>query len=131
METSENTNTNTLITQVRKGMLVYDNSGKKLGDVYYVYYGDANQDPASDPAVRVSMPEWDADTLLGIVAQIDAPESGVVAEEARARLRREGFFRIGDGVSGTSYAVMTNQIEAVDNTKVRLEVSLGELLKFE
>jgi hypothetical protein len=130
METSENTNTNTLITQVRKGMLVYDNNGKKLGDVYYVYYGDANQEQMNDPTYTVEMSDWDTDTLLGIVAQIDAPESAMVAEEARARLRREGFFRIGDGASGTSYAVMPNQIEAVDHTIVRLEVSLGEILKF-
>jgi hypothetical protein len=118
-----------LLTQIRKGMTVYDNAKNEIGSVDYVHFGE--EDPhrpgpetaGVSPAVRD-----DTNPIEEIIAEVFAPDR--LPEELKSRLLREGFVRIVSyGLFTTDRFVFPNQIHAVDGDQVMLNISKQQLVE--
>lgn len=119
---------NNLLSKIRNGMKVYDQSQAEIGTVEYVQFGD--EDPLK-PGNRAATPgptdngnraEWLVESVLDVFAPDDLPET------LRQRLLLYGFVRVdAPGLFDADRYILPNQIQSVDGQRVTLKVSKSEL----
>ncbi|MEP7284859.1 MAG: hypothetical protein ABI947_03720 [Chloroflexota bacterium] len=122
-------NTNVL-SSIHEGMEVYDLQDNRLGKVEDLYFGaeaDDNQE-AGTGVVTAPNPDLRDDSLIDDVARVfvgldDMPEV------IKARLRREGFIKVGaTGLFAWARYILPEQIARVDE-HVHLNVRGDELIR--
>ncbi|MEO8610206.1 MAG: hypothetical protein ABI690_20090 [Chloroflexota bacterium] len=120
---------NNLLSKIRRGMPVYDQSQKQVGVVEYVQLGE--EDPLK-PRKRVateygtSSGEWllEGENTTDVFAPDDLPDL------LRERLLLYGFVRLdAPGLVNADRYVLPNQIHAVEGHEVILKVSKEELIQ--
>lgn len=118
---------NNLLSKIRRGMPVYDQTQKQIGVVDYVQFGD--EDPLKPrkrmtPAYGTDNGEWLMETEG--VEDVFAPDD--LPDILRERLLLYGFVRIdAPGLANADRYILPNQIHAVEGQNVILKVSKEEL----
>jgi hypothetical protein len=120
---------NILLSKIRRGMPVYDQSQKQIGVVDYVQFGD--EDPLK-PRKRaatsygVDSSEW----LLESESTEDVFASDDLSDLLREKLLLYGFVRIdAPGLQNAERYVLPNQIHSVERHSVILKISKEELVQ--
>lgn len=120
---------NILLSKIRRGMPVYDQSQKQIGVVDYVQFGD--EDPLKPrkrvvPGYGMDSGEWlmESESADDVFASDDLPDL------LREKLLLYGFVRIdAPGLVNADRYVLPNQIHAVEGHSVTLKVSKEELVQ--
>ena len=122
---------NNLLSKIRRGMPVYDQSQKQIGVVDYVQYGD--EDPLK-PRKRVSHEygtengEWIMESEAGDELDVFAPDD--IPDLVRERLLLYGFVRLdAPGLQNVERYIFPNQIHSVEGSQVTLKLSKEELIQ--
>jgi len=122
---------NILLSKIRSGMPVYDQSQKQIGVVDYVQFGD--EDPLK-PRKRVTHEygmnngEWLIESESENVDDVFAPDE--LPDILRERLLLYGFVRIdAPGLQNADRYVFPNQIHSVEGNRVTLKLSKAELVQ--
>ena len=104
-----------VIEMVQNGMHVFDSTGRDVGEVEYVQFGDPE-------AMTTRGNEASAEGLIGgIVASVKGSEPDV-PQPIKDRLLRWGFVKIdGPGLTDTDRYVRADRIVGVDGDRVVLE----------
>ena len=120
---------NILLSKIRQGMPVYDQTQKQIGVVDYVQFGD--EDPLK-PRKRTSHEygtnngEWLMETES--VDDVFAPDN--LPEILQERLLLYGFVRLdAPGLVNADRYILPNQIHSVEGHSVILKVSKEELVQ--
>jgi hypothetical protein len=120
---------NNLLSKIRPGMPVYDQTQKQIGVVDYVQLGE--EDPLK-PRKRVSHEygmhngEW----LMQTESESDIFAPDELPGILRERLLLYGFVRIdAPGLVNADRYVLPNQIHAVEGSNVILKISKEELVQ--
>jgi hypothetical protein len=121
---------NNVLTQIHRGMKVFDRDNKEIGTVDQVYMGEADLDADArglgPTTARGSEPASDA--LVQDLGRFFS--SGEIPDELRERLLRQGFVRIdSSGLLASDRFAMPEQIASVTNDRVMLKVTRAELIK--
>ncbi len=120
---------NILLSKIRRGMPVYDQTQKQIGVVDYVQSGD--EDPLK-PRKRVTSGygmdngEWlmEGESTEDVFASDDLPDL------LREKLILYGFVRIdAPGLVNADRYIFPNQIHAVEGHSVTLKISKEELIQ--
>lgn len=120
---------NILLSKIRRGMPVYDQTQKQIGVVDYVQSGD--EDPLK-PRKRATAGygmdngEWlmESESTEDVFASDDLPDL------LREKLILYGFVRIdAPGLMNADRYIFPNQIHAVEGHAVTLKVSKEELIQ--
>ncbi len=119
------------LVQVREGMTVYDSAEKKVGTVKEVHMGDGSvlaEGAGIAPATAGHTPERDDSLIGGLATAVGADDR--LPDAARDHLLRVGYIAINAAglFSGERFAT-TDQIAAVDEDRVVLNVSNDELIR--
>ncbi|NDJ77092.1 MAG: DUF2171 domain-containing protein [Chloroflexi bacterium] len=107
----------TRLHNIRPGMEVYDADDNKIGTVKYV------KPPEGD---IIDADRLNEEALKTMVAMLNA--SAHIPAAVRARLRQDGFVRLNAGRLRTDRFVTVDQIEAVSDDRVHLNVTRDFLL---
>lgn len=104
-----------VIELVQNGMHVFDSTGRDVGEVEYVQFGDPE-------AMTTRGNEASAEGLVGgIIASVKGSEPDV-PQPIKDRLLRWGFVKIdGPGLTDTDRYVRADRIVGVDGDRVVLE----------
>ena len=142
----------TVLSQIHEGMTVYDTESKSIGvvsdiylgsDYHELYQNDSDSPPQADngamtdgvmaadnglPIIPVPLSFGNMGMGgTGGILPVFAFEDGIPAE-LRSHLMAQGFVQIrGNGILGASRYVTTDQIAAVHDENVYLNVSLEQL----
>jgi hypothetical protein len=118
---------NNLLSKIRRGMPVFDQSQKQIGVVDYVQLGE--EDPLK-PAKRVA-PEYGMDhTEWQLESVRDVFEPDELPDILRERLLLYGFVRIdAPGLVNADRYIFPYQIHSVEGHNVTLKVSKEELIQ--
>jgi hypothetical protein len=123
-----------ILLRIRKGMRVVDAKGEAIGSVHWVYPGDASvdepplrRDGVSPVHANGSMHQANDDLLAGSFAADD--EAGSTTLEATARrLLTTGFARIdGEGLAPECRYFTPDQVERVDENGVHLTIARSSM----
>ncbi|MGC5017276.1 hypothetical protein [Micromonospora sp. DT47] len=110
-----------VISRVTTGMRVVDTVGVEVGTVDLVQRGDPN-------AVTVQAPTADPGSSLDELIESAAVEEPDVPADLAARLLRTGYLKVSTELARTGAVyVLADQIAAVTDNQVRLDVPLGDL----
>jgi hypothetical protein len=120
---------NNLLSKIRRGMPVYDQSQKQIGVVDYVQLGD--EDPLKPtrrarPGYGMENGEWlmESETELNVFAPDELPD---ILQE---KLLLYGFVRLdAPGLMNGDRYIFPNQIHSVEGHNVTLKVSKEELVQ--
>jgi len=119
-----------ILSRVKEDMEVYDVNGEHVGEVEWVYLGEASQgaiDAGTGPRT-VSETGSTADTFVDVVAR--AFDDDDLPDTVRSRLLMNGFIRIdADGLFAADRFVMPDQIASVSGDRVMLNVRRDELIR--
>jgi hypothetical protein len=104
-----------IIELVQNGMHVFDSTGRDVGEVEYVQFGDPE-------ALTTRGNEASADGLVGGLAASVTGSEPDVPQPLKDRLLLGGFVKIdGPGLADTDRYVRADRIAAVDGDRVMLE----------
>jgi hypothetical protein len=118
---------NNLLSKIRRGMSVYDQTQKQIGVVDYVQYGD--EDPLK-PRKRVSHEYGMNNGEWLVESERDVFEPDELPDILRERLLLYGFVRIdAPGLVNADRYIFPNQIQSVEGQRVTLKVSREELVQ--
>lgn len=116
------------LTQIVKGMRVFDRQNNEIGTVDRVQMSDDDPSTADVEAATPGDLGQRRDTILDNIA--DAFRTDDLPEEVQERLLQQGFLRIdADGLFAADRYVTPDQIASVNPEGVVLGVSKDELLK--
>lgn len=117
-----------LLEKIQKGMKVLDQDAHEIGTVDFVKFGD--EDPDTPVAETAGANPLDETQPSLAVTMLEVFQPDELPEELRARLIREGFVRMeAPGLFHAERYVLPEQIQAVNEDEVRLNVSKSELIK--
>jgi hypothetical protein len=117
-----------MLTQIHEDMPVYDRTGKKIGAVKNVQFGDEDLER---PGVETSTAEAPAETddnIVDYVAEVFATVDRI-PEEFRKRLQRYGYIQVDTGLLTSDRFASSDQIANVTTDRVDLSVTKDELIK--
>ncbi|TDC82050.1 hypothetical protein E1193_12965 [Micromonospora sp. KC606] len=110
-----------VLSRVTTGMRVVDAVGVEVGTVDLVERGDPN-------AVTVQAPTAGPGSRLDELIEAAAAEEPDVPADLAARLLRTGYLKVSTGLARTGAVyVLADQIAAVTDGQVRLDVPAGDL----
>jgi hypothetical protein len=115
-----------VLTDIEEGMDVFDTTGKQIGKVKYVRFGDED---SSDLNVESAPERHDmpTDALMETVADAFTGDNDV-PEELAQKLLRYGYIRIDSGMfSGDRFATPEEIARVVDD-HVQLKVNADSLI---
>ena len=116
-----------LLPQIHEDMSVYDRTGKKIGEVRNVQFGDEDlEHPGIETATTRSHPEL-SDNLVDYVAKALTAEEQI-PEEIRNRLQRYGYIKIDTGFLASARYASAEQIADVTGDRVDLNITKDELV---
>ena len=122
---------NNLLSKIRRGMPVYDQSQKQIGVVDYVQFGD--EDPLK-PRKRttheygIDNGQWMMETENENEIDVFAPDD--IPDILRERFLLYGFVRLdAPGLNNEERYIFPNQIHSVEGQHVILKVSKEELVQ--
>jgi hypothetical protein len=120
---------NNLLSKIRRGMPVYDQSQKQIGVVDYVQLGD--EDPLK-PTKR-ARPGYGMDNSEWLMESEDTPDifgADELPDILQEKLLLYGFVRLdAPGLVNADRYVLPSQIHSVEGHHVTLKVSKEELLQ--
>ncbi len=113
------------IGRIQDGMTVIDATGRELGTVDGVVFGDPEAPGAFGEAIEpVPRPGWFRDHIFGSV-------KSPVPKVLRTEMLRAGFIHIaGEGLLPKSRFALSDQIAGVDGERVVLLVRADELVEY-
>ena len=115
--------TTDLLSQVYKGMDVYNSEGDKIATVDAVAFGAVNEasleGEATAPATD-ERPIMPADVFAKVVRNLFDP--GEIPDEVAERLRYSGFVRLNSGFFGGNRYIVPDQIDHVADDGIHLKV---------
>jgi len=114
-----------VLTRVTKGMEVIDQTGDKIGEVDYVYFGENDPSTPEVEAATISDRDPRGDTLVDMLAEVFTVDE--MPEELRERLKMHGFIKLSTGLLRADRYIMPDQIAGVAGDKVHLNVEMDEL----
>ncbi len=121
-----------ILKQVREGMMVYDQEGKKVGKVKEIYLGavsDEVNEQGIGPATAYD-PDIREDSLLDNIAEAFAAADDKLPKVLRNRLLHHGFIRINStGLFASDRYALPDQIASISDDGVYLSVLRDELIK--
>lgn len=118
---------NSKLTQIRKGMPVFDREGKKIGSVKVIHFGDENPQEPGVNTETAQTPDVSGNEMIEIFARAISDE-GRVPEEARERFQRYGFLKVNTGILIPDRYVSADQIAHVSANRVDLNATLRDLV---
>ncbi len=122
--------TDSVLTHIREGMVVYDRNDQYLGKVESLYMGASTpaENERGEGAATAPDPDMRDDTLVDDIAKVFAPDD--IPEVLRKRLLHDGFIRVDTaGLFAADRYALPEQIASVTGDRVRLRVSRDELIK--
>jgi hypothetical protein len=132
-DVDDNTGRFSILSQVHKGMYVYDVKDNRIGHVDFVHFGAASETqqelgtgpaapaPADDPNMR-------RDTIIDNIAEAFSP--GDVPQELQEKLLVSGYVRLDTaGLFARDRFITPDQIASVMDDKVQLSVTRDQLAK--
>jgi hypothetical protein len=117
-----------LLEKIHKGMKVLDQEAHEIGTVDFVKFGEEDPDKPGVEAAGVDPLDDTQPSLAVTLMDVFRPDE--IPDELRDRLIREGFVRMeAPGLFHADRYVLPEQIQAVNEDEVRLNVSKSELIK--
>jgi hypothetical protein len=115
-----------VLARVQEGMKVFDVETHEIGKVAWVRLGE---DDPSTPEIESASPavEVEDSSLIDDIAQAFRPDE--LPEEMRERLLEDGFVRLEGGLLSGDRYILPDQISAVSDEGLILNVDKNELLK--
>jgi hypothetical protein len=127
------TGRHSILSQIHKGMDVYDVRDNHIGHVDFVHFGAASETqqelgtgpaspaPADDPDMR-------HDTIIDNLAEAFSPNE--VPQELQEKLLVSGYIRLDtDGIFASDRFITPDQIARVSDDDVHLSVNRDQLVK--
>lgn len=115
---------------IEEGMDVYAAGGHKIGTVDDVFFGEVADDAidhggeaADSPAIDLSGDDTVMENLTDVFGGDDLPR------ELAERLLNSGYLHVDGGLLGPDYFAMPDQVEAVTEEGVQLNVAEDGLIK--
>ena len=126
------TGAHSILSQIHKGMAVYDVCDNHIGTVDFVHFGAASetqQELGVGPATntKADNPNMRNDTIIDNLAEAFSPNE--VPQELQDKLLVSGFIRLDRGLFGVDRYITPEQIVAVSGDKVQLAVNKDQLVK--
>jgi hypothetical protein len=114
---------------IHEGMVVYDNHSKRVGVVEFVQYTDED---LSQPWAQTRQTN-DSDkcrrrSLVNDMLDVLDFEDDRLTDTLRNRLSREGYIRVDGGFLAPDRAVLLDQIAAVVDESVLLNVHIDDVI---
>ena len=130
-ETMPGSYSGNILSLVREGMPVEDANGHQVGEVEDLYLGETSQseeEMGKGAATGSPLDLTPDDTLVEDIAE-GLADGEELPDVLRERLRREGFIQVeGDGLFGQDRYILPDQIDAVRNGRVILNVPYDDLI---
>lgn len=133
LNSGDTTGRRNILNTIHEGMVVYDNADDRIGEVDFVHFGAASetqQQLGTGPASPgpADSPQMRDDTFVDMIA--DAFDNRDVPRELRRKLLQEGYVRLdADGLFAADRFITPDQIDAVREDDLRLNVSRDQLIK--
>ncbi len=116
-----------MLTQVHEDMPVYDRTGKKIGAVKTVQFGDEDLER---PGVETSTAQ--TAKVVGNELMEDFAKTLKTGEhlpvELRKRLQRYGYIKVDTGILASTHYASADQIANVTDSRVVLNVTADQLI---
>ena len=125
----------TILSQVQKGMAVFDVNQEALGTVSDVLLGSTeayDPDPVLVEAPVVGTPSQPMAGAMGTIGGTGHPRDfeNEFPEHVRTALERQGCIKVkGGGVFGPVWYVTPDQIETITDEKISLKVAAREVIR--
>jgi sporulation protein YlmC with PRC-barrel domain len=116
-----------LLTQVHKDMSVYDRTGKKIGSVENVQFGDEDLErPGVETSTAQALNATGNDLVEDLAKALKTEEQ--VPLELRKRLLRYGYIKVDTGILKSDRYASADQIARVTADRIDLDVTMNELI---
>lgn len=115
---------------VEEGMAVYDANGDHIGEVKLVRMSDENPNRPGAETVTAQKRETRNSLIDNLAEALVTDGQEDLPEDLRARLQQKGFIRIDQGMLKPDCFAMADDIAAVGEDKVTLNVMGEKLLNY-
>ena len=116
------------LTQIHEHMPVYDRTGKKIGAVKNVQFGDEDLERPGVETSAAELPSEMGGNIIGFVASVFTTGNHM-PDEFRKRLQRYGYIKVDTGIVTSDRYASADQIAKVGANRVDLTVTQDELIK--
>lgn len=130
---NDTTGRHSILSQIHKGMGVYDVGDNHIGLVDFVHFGAASetqQELGTGPASPslADDPDMRRDTIIDNLAEAFSPNE--VPQELQEKLLVSGYIRLDtDGIFASDRFITPDQITGVSGDHVQLSVTRDQLVK--
>jgi hypothetical protein len=121
---------NSVLTQIREGMDVYNYDEERIGKVERVFFGSVSEGEAATGTGAATADPVGAGDRTWLTALADVFDNDDIPNELREQLQRKGFIRIdSSGLFSSDRYATPDQIAAVHQDRVILRTDKEGLIK--